>query len=58
MRESAGAPRRGLWLVGNSRYGTIGAFRRPAKTRLWLVGNSRYGTIIERPSSRELRYGL
>ena len=34
-----------LWLVGNSRYGTICPRLAPTRSALWLVGNSRYGTI-------------
>ena len=34
-----------LWLVGNSRYGTINSECAAGGPSLWLVGNSRYGTM-------------
>ena len=45
MPFSESEPARVLWLVGNSRYGTIDVENRRQRPRLWLVGNSRYGTM-------------
>ena len=47
-----------LWLVGNSRYGTIATIAIFAFIRLWLVGNSRYGTIQGNIVGVANRYGL
>ena len=47
-----------LWLVGNSRYGTIGLSERDVCELLWLVGNSRYGTIRPLTCNGVPRYGL
>ena len=54
----AGRLRRKLWLVGNSRYGTMNGVEQGAKRVLWLVGNSRYGTIDLIVQWRREGYGL
>ena len=47
-----------LWLVGNSRYGTITGFAIGNQPVLWLVGNSRYGTIPQKTIEMSPSYGL